>query len=177
MSDWEELIGFSVLLRQQVHDLKPDLRPYTIPGVGATEEQLRAAEARLGYPLDPMHREFLSYANGWRYFFVYTHLLGTDELGQGELWQTGNELLQLYYSEGPARTDFPPRGEITLVAVGSEVTDLFVIWRTGPTLDGGRPVSWLAGEEIDRFPNFREFLLSVNQYLQNDIVKFTSTVS
>lgn len=172
MSDWKELIGHSVLLRQQVNRLDPELSPYTIPGEGAAEERIRAAESRVG-PLDPMYREFVRYADGWRYFFTYAHLLGVDQLGQGELWEKGDELLRLYYSEGPPRIDFPALDELTLVGVGTEVTDLFVIWRTGPTSGGGHQVSWLAGEEVERYPNFREFLLSVNQYLQNDVRKFS----
>ncbi|GAB2829231.1 SMI1/KNR4 family protein [Lentzea nigeriaca] len=174
MADWEELIGLSVLLRQQLGSLDPELSPFRIPGEGATEEQLRAAESRIDAPLDPMYRDFARYANGWPYFFTYAHLLGAEQFGQGELWQKGNELLWLYYSEGPPRGAFPSLAELTIIGVGAEVTDLFVIWRTGPVFDGGHQVSWLAGEEVDRYANFRTFLLSVNQYLQSDIKKFSA---
>ncbi|MEV6235916.1 SMI1/KNR4 family protein [Lentzea sp. NPDC051838] len=177
MSDWEALIGHSVLLRQQLTRLDPELSPYTVPGEGATEEQLRLAESRIGCPLDPLYRDFTRRANGWKSFFTYAHLLGTEQLGQGELWQKGNELLGLHYSEGPPRDGFPPPSEVTVIGVGTEVTDLFVMWRTGPVLNGGHQVSWLAGEEVDRYPTFRDFLLSVNQYLRNDIKKFSSAAS
>ena len=174
MSDWQELIGFSVLLRQRLNtvDPEPGLSPYTLPGLGASENQIAAAETRLAASLDPVYRDFLHYANGWSDFFTYVDLLGTEDFGQGEPWSKGTELLDLHYSEGPPRRELPPRDEVMVIGVGAHVTDLFVSWRTGPLVDGGRNISWIAGEEVDRYSNFREFFLAVNQYLQNDIKKF-----
>ncbi|MGH3964634.1 MAG: SMI1/KNR4 family protein [Pseudonocardiaceae bacterium] len=174
-TDWPELIGFSATLRQQLSELEPDLSPFTIPHLGATEEKLAEAEQRLGVKLDDQHRDLLGHTNGWPFFFTYTDLLSTDELGTGPLWQKGQELLGLYYSEGPVPSDFPPHGELLSIAVGESVTDVFALWMSGPETDGGHPVLWLAGEEVDRWPNVRQWLLSVNQYLQNDIVKLGAT--
>jgi len=146
-----------------------------MPHLGAREEQLAEAEQRLGIRLDGQHRDLLRHANGWPLFFTYTDLLGTDELGTGPLWQKGQELLELYYSEAPVPSDFPPHEELLLIAVGELVTDVFALWLGGPEANSGRPVLWLAGEEVDRWPNVREWLLSVNQYLQNDIAKLGAT--
>jgi hypothetical protein len=66
----------------------------------------------------------------------------------------------------------PPRDEVMCFAANpAEVEDLFVVWRTGPVTDGGHQVSWLAGEEVQRFPNMHEFLLSVNEYLRRKLAK------
>lgn len=173
-ADWSELIGFSATLRRQLSELEPDLSPFTMPRLGATEESLAEAGQRLGVELDGQHRDLLRHVNGWPLFFTYTDLLGTDELGAGSLWQKGRELLDLYYLEAPVPSDFPARYELLPIAVGEMVTDVFVLWMNGPETDGGRPVLWLAGEEVDRWSNVREWLLSVNQYLQNDIVKLSA---
>lgn len=172
-TDWPELIGFSATLRAQLAELEPDLSPLTMPRVAATEEQLADAERRLGSSLDGQHRDLLRHGNGWPLFFTYCDLLGTAELGEGTLWDKGQELLDLHFSEAPVPSDFPARDDLMPIAVGDMVTDVFALWRTGPETSGGRPVLWLAGEEVDRWDNVREWLLSVNQYLQNDIVKLT----
>lgn len=48
---------------------------------GATEEQLRSVEARLGSPLPPSYREFLAFSNGWWYPSGFIpRLWRTDEI-------------------------------------------------------------------------------------------------
>jgi hypothetical protein len=174
VSDWPELIGYSGLLRQRLHQLEPDLNPLTLPKVKATEEQIRQAEARLGVQIDPQYREFLSYGNGWPDFFTHMDLFGADELGQSELWHKASELLD-YYTEAERSADFPARHELLPIAAGKHVTDVLAIWQAGPLTDGGRPVYWLAGDTVDHYANFRDLLLGVNQYLQNDIAKLRAS--
>ena len=53
MDDSGDLIGFSVQMRERLNAYDPVIRPMTIPHVGVTEEQLAAAEARLGRRIDP----------------------------------------------------------------------------------------------------------------------------
>ncbi len=111
MDDWGDLIGYSVQmrlrlrLRLRLHG--PVLNDMSIPHLGATTEELDAAEARLGHPLDPLHRELLSYGNGWESFFVYTDLFSTDEIGQGPRWSEELEMTQIRYFpyEGAERLD------------------------------------------------------------------------
>jgi hypothetical protein len=173
-TDWPELIGESVLLRQRMNELDPEISPYTIPKVGASPEQLHAAEVRMGAPLDALHRELLTYANGWEFFFQFTHLLSTEELGTSPRWHKADEMLDVFYSDGPPPQSFgmPARDEVLCVSADpDEVLDLFVIWRTGPLTDGGRPVSWVAGEEVQRFANMHELMLSVNEYTRRKLVR------
>lgn len=174
MIDWPVLLGESGTLRQRLHELKPDTRPYTVPKIAATEEQILEAEARLGRRLDMQYREFLSYANGWNYFHTYTHLFGTSELGVGEMWDKANEMLDIYYSDGPIPADYPRREDLFPIAAGEYVTDVIAIWETGPVTANSHPVLWIGGEEIDRYENFHEFVLAANQYIKNNIERCTA---
>jgi hypothetical protein len=170
--DWPELIGESVLLRQRLHELDPDVNPYTVPHVGAAQHDLDATEARCGFRLDSLHRQLLSYANGWDYFFAFAHLFSVDKICSSNQWRQSEELLDVFYADSPIPVGFPGRHDIyCFCANPAEVADLFVVWKLGPVTDGGRPISWLAGEEIQRFPNMHEFLLSVNEYLRRDLTK------
>ncbi len=170
-ADWAELIGYSATLRSRLAEVDPQLSPMTMPRLAASEEQLAKAEQRLGTQLDAQHRALLRHGNGWPLFFTYTDLLSTDELGAGPLWDKAQELLDLFFSEAPTPADFPARETLLPVAAGEDVTDVFALWTTGPQTRHGRPILWLAGEEVDRWPNMREWLLSINQYLNNDLAK------
>jgi hypothetical protein len=171
-ADWPHLIGDSVLLRQRLHELDPDVNPYTFPHVGASHDQLDAVERAAGAPLDGLHRELLTYANGWEHFFTFTHLLAAEELGTSPRARRAGELLDIFYADGAVPDGLPPRDHVLCVAANpDEVEDLFVIWLAGPLTDGGRPVSWLAGEEIQRFANVHELLLSINEYLRRRLAK------
>lgn len=172
-ADWAELIGSSITLRQQLGELQPELSPFTAPHMAATDEQLLAVENRLGATLDKQHTDLLRHVNGWPLFFTYADLLGTDEIASGKLWSRAQELLDLFFSEAPIPQGIPARDELVPVAVSELVTDVFVLWRTGPETHGGRPILWLAGEEVDRWANTREWLLSVNQYLRDDIAELS----
>ncbi|MBV9139728.1 MAG: hypothetical protein JO115_02200 [Pseudonocardiales bacterium] len=164
---WPELIGFMAQLRMQLEQVKPRVYPMTAPHVGANPEQLVRAEQRLRHPLDPVYWEFLTYANGWPDYFQDVRLLGTEELGRGQLWDRGQQLLNTYFEDGPASPpDFPPRTDLELIAVGTETIDIHVLWITGPVTDGGHPILWLAGEEIDRWANFHEYFRSIYAYLE-----------
>ncbi|WP_306359248.1 SMI1/KNR4 family protein [Nocardia sp. CC227C] len=66
-----------------------DYESDTMPKPGATEEQLRAAESRLGRRLDPQYRGLLSVANGWDHFWISFSLLGTEDIGSGPRWESG----------------------------------------------------------------------------------------
>ena len=169
VSDWPELIGYSAILREQLSKLQPEINPFTVPHLGATGEQIRQAEARLGCPLDVQHRELLQHVNGWPLFFTHTDLLSTDELGQGPLWEKGQQMLDIFYEDGAIPAGYLARQDLMSIAVGEYVTDVFALWRTGPETNRGHLVLWLAGEEIQRFDNVRDWLLSVNQYLKNKI--------
>ncbi|GAA2788059.1 SMI1/KNR4 family protein [Saccharopolyspora taberi] len=145
---WPDLIAEMVLLRQRVAEVD-DLFPWTIPHPPATEEQLTAAEARLGHPLDPQHRAFLGYGNGWPDFHLGGSLLSTEELGQGPAWdEIDNNILNPYYEALPPEAGFiPPRDQIYPITFDEGSTSVFAIWKDGPVTDGGLPVLWFPWPE------------------------------
>lgn len=163
---WPERIGFMAQLRMQLAQVEPVVYPMTAPHVGAKLEQLKEAEQWLNLSLDPIYREFLTYANGWPDFFQDVRLLGTQELGRGPLWESGQQLLDTFFEDGSVPPDFPARTDLEPIAIGTETIDVHVLWTTGPMTDGGHPILWLAGEEIDRWENFDDYFRSIYAYLE-----------
>lgn len=157
---WDALLAHVNVARGRLAEVAPRVYPHTLPHVAAAPEQLGAAEARLGHPLDPLHRELLSYGNGWPHLVFAGDMLGTDDLGQGPRWRRAQELLDLYFdvcdtSELPARTELYP------LFVSQHETDVMVVRRDGPLTAGGHEVMWLSSEVDGRWPNTLEWLLAV----------------
>lgn len=158
---WVDLIGYLGELRQELAQLHPDVLPMTVPHPAATREQLTDTETVLGHRLDEQHAELLRVVNGWPYMFLDLTLLGTDDLANGTGLQRGRDLLDIFYSEGAAPEDFPAKEDLDVLAVSSDQNDVVVVWRRGANTDGGLPVSWLVGEEIERYDNVFEYLADV----------------
>jgi len=178
MDDWGNLIGYLVQVRDRLHSYDPVVFPDTIPHVGATEEQLAAAEGRIGRPLDPLHRELLSYANGWPDFFQSVDLLSTEQIGSDGEWIVGHQLLEVLYESAGYPLDWPKLEDVYLMASkqGAGRTKM-VVWRTGPTSpDGGHPVIWWDDADDDRFADVHEFLLAVIQYSKNRLIRAGGTL-
>ncbi|WP_306357092.1 MULTISPECIES: SMI1/KNR4 family protein [unclassified Nocardia] len=85
---WRELVDGLVEQKRRLVTFG-DHESDTMPKPGASEEQLRAAESRLGRRLDPQYRELLSVANGWDHFWISYSLLGTEDIGSGPRWESG----------------------------------------------------------------------------------------
>jgi len=166
---WPDLIAQMGTLRRQVHEVN-DIFPATLPHLAATEDQLAAAEARLGHPLDPQHREFLSYGNGWPDFYLGSSLLGTDELGHGPTWDDINRTLDAFYAALPQPAPVPPRDQIYPISHAEDSSSIFAIWIHGPRTDGGHPVLWLPWEEgTEPYENFFEFFRATYQDYEEEL--------
>ncbi|SUA79301.1 Uncharacterised protein [Nocardia otitidiscaviarum] len=100
---WRELVDGLVEQKRRLVTFG-DHESDTMPKPGASEEQLRAAESRLGRRLDPQYRELLSVANGWDHFWISYSLLGTEDNGY-----SGNVFLFV----GPA-SDLPTGAAVPL---------------------------------------------------------------
>jgi hypothetical protein len=157
---WPDLIAEMGLLKRQVSEVK-NVFSFTLPGVAAAEEQLVAAERRLGHPLDPMHREFLSYSNGWVDFYHKNSLLRADEIGQGDTWRELNGGLEAFYEAVDGLDDVPPREQIYPISFDPHGSSVFAIWLGGPVTGRGRPVLWLPWADTERYNNFFEFFGAV----------------
>lgn len=140
---WGVLMGEMITRRVLLARLAPDLFPASLPGAGATDDRLADVEQRLGFPLDPGHRELLGHGDGWRDHFADGDLLSTQELGTSEQWQQGLDLLDRLYAGG-APAGFPAREHLYPIHVSAAA--LFVIDRAGPATEGSHPVYWLSDE-------------------------------
>lgn len=110
--------------------------------------------------MDPEHRAFLSYANGWPDFHQVTDLLsleGIRDLRKQILDSSSSDSADEELSEDVYQvTDLLP------IAASGEDIDIFVM----PIIDKQvqSEVIWLAGGEIDRYSSFVEFFASMIEY-------------
>lgn len=147
---WGVLVGEMLIRRTEISRIAPDLFPETLPGVRATDEDLAAAEERLGFTLDEQHTSLLREGDGWPDVFAYGDILPARELGRGPRWKRATAMIDASY-EGGALPGFPPRDTIYPIHVCERA--VFVIDRAGPATDGGHPVYWLSDELLGQWPN------------------------
>lgn len=95
---WRELIDAFRVQRERLVAVSDGLYEMSEPNPGASEEQLAAAEQRLGYEIPAQYREFLTVANGWRDWNQDTGLLSCDEIGHGTISES--EGLGIRLAEG-----------------------------------------------------------------------------
>jgi hypothetical protein len=161
--DWPVLLGEMILTKNEIAELdEENLEPFTVPREKLSPAELEALERRLGERLPDGYRQFLLHASGWPRFYFRVDLFGVPELqGEGN-WSVANELLQVY-EEQDVLDDLglDPDGVIP-VAAGQGMRDLFLLIREG--WPGAGQVSWIDGEEIDRYADFAEFIASMTEY-------------
>ena len=159
--DWKRELVIAHLVKQKIAEVDSDhLWENTLPGVAASEDQLRSLEARLGHPLDSQHREFLRHANGWRAFMHHIDIFGVDDYVGGSRAMSAMELIE---SLEPLKAlcGFE-KHDVLPVAVSSDDIDVVVMARPNTTTPG--KILWLAGGVIDTFPGFDEWFLAMVDY-------------
>lgn len=162
MRDWRPEIVHLVQIKQAIDDADTaGLWEYHLPKVRVGDKELDEVERHLGIHLDPDYRTFLSYANGWPFFFQSVDLFGTDDLLGSPTFEYANEMLgavePIVYEQAGLE-----RGAVLPIAATTVDLDLFVM----PVVDGQQvpPVVWIAGGEIDRFPTFDDYVLAMIEY-------------
>ncbi len=172
MSSWKDHIAIMHLVKQELIKRDRDqLWPHHLPEVGATEEQLQAAEKALGFPLDPQYREFLMHADGWRGFLQTVDLFGTGQLTRSGVMDDAMELLDSIEPDVLKGSGFAKEDLLPIASTASD-KDLFVIALQGSPSPG--TVIWFAGEEIDRFESFEEYFLAMNDYNREEVMDLGS---
>jgi hypothetical protein len=161
--NWPALIGTMALVKSEIDELDPEhLEDYTAPRVKATEADIAEYERNSGQVLPHEYRDFLLHANGWPSFYFDMTLFGLPELqGQGNGARAG-ELLNLYNEEGVLADVDLAVDDVIPVGAGAGMRDLFLLVRPGRP--GSGQVSWIDGEEIDRYQDFAEFFASMIEY-------------
>jgi hypothetical protein len=159
--DWKRELVVAHLVKQKVAEVDVEgLWENTLPEVAASDNELKGLETRLGYALNPQHREFLLHANGWRAFMQHIDVFGVDDFLGGpraarasEVLGSGEELKALC---GWGKQDLLP------IAVSSD--DIDVVVMTRPSTGSPGKVLWLAGGLVDSFGGFDEWFLAMVDY-------------
>jgi hypothetical protein len=161
-TNWKERIVQLVLVKQAIQEAdKSGLWEYRLPAVAATLGQLAAVEAAIGGPLDPSYRTFLENAGGWPAFWQTVDLFGPEDLVGGPRFQHALEMLRLV-EDSVLESGGLHREALLPIAASPVDLDLFVMTRRSSPSPG--QVIWLAGSEVDRWPNFDEFYLAMVDY-------------
>lgn len=163
MIDWRLAIVELVQVQQAIHEIDRDeLWEWHLPAVAADDATLLDAERRLGFRLDPSYRHFLGLANGWRAFFQTIDLFGTVELCAEA--DRGTARAQLLDPLPPQllKAVVGAAERLVVIAAARHDRDIFVV----PISHGQMlsSVTWLAGEEIERFDTFEEFFAAMLAY-------------
>jgi len=169
---WPELLGAMISYRERLDRLSPDKgQPYTVPRVKASEDELVAYEAEVGESLPPAYRDFLHHADGWPGFYFRADLFGLSELRGGGNFAAARETLRIYDEQGVLDGLGIAVADIIPICAGplDMGSTLFLLGRTGRPYAG--QVFWLDGEVIDRYDDFREFVLAMLEYLRADVEK------
>lgn len=140
------------------HD-KLGVLPWHLPKVAASEAKVAEAEAHMEMSFSAPYREFLGLANGWKGFFVSTDLFGTDDFLSDRAKEVRNRPdVQEYISSLGLSEDVA----IPIGATDVDMDVFILVSETSPDIPGA--VLWLAGSEVDRYPDFREFFEAMVNY-------------
>lgn len=159
--DWKRELVIAHLVKQKVAEADVEkLWENTLPEVAATSDQLQTLEVRLGYPLDPQHREFLMHADGWRAFEQKIDVFGVDDLLGSQRAERAAMLVETLEPLEPlcgfSKSDVLP------IAVSSNDIDVMLMTRPHTVKPG--QVLWFAGGLIDTFPGFDDWFLAMVDY-------------
>lgn len=161
--DWKRELAIAHLVKQKMADVDLDqLWRNTLPELAATPEQLRFLELRLGYSLDPQHRQFLLHANGWEAFEQYVDIFGVDDFAGGPRAANAIQLIESLEPLEPL-CGF---GTQDLIPIAVSSVDIDVVVMTRPHTAKPGTVFWFAGGLIDTFPGFDEWFLAMVDYLR-----------
>ncbi len=156
--DWKLEISKLVYVKQVIADLdKQKLWPHHLPRVAASNEDVARLENKIQRKVPSEYLEFLKFANGWPGFYQHVDLFGTDDYFNEDLMAYADEIFE-QTPFGNDRTE-----DLLVIATTRHDIDLFCL-----NLDSGE-VLWFAGEEIERFENFDEFFLAMEDYNREEI--------
>lgn len=171
IADWKMEIASAWRIRQETAKLdKLNLWEYHSPRVGATVQEMAAAEAHLGHPLDPRYRDFLSCANGWECFYQRVNLFGTAELLGGGLMGAAREMLGEILPEATGKAGL---AEPELLPIAASLTDIDMFVMTHASGAGKcGSVLWLAGYDIEQYGSFDDVFCAIVELNRGEYESF-----
>lgn len=167
-TDWPALIGEMILTKNEIIDLDPSYYDdYTLPNERAAESEVTAFEGQLGESLPAEFRSFLLHANGWRMFYWDADLFGLKDVAQGPSHPTVSALLSAYRKDRVLEDAGLAESDVLPIGASPHGQTLFLLVRSGRPEAG--QVSWISGEEVDRYADFAEFFASITAYFRAHI--------
>lgn len=159
--DWKRELVIAHLVKQKIPEVDTDgLWENTLPEIAASEEEVQALEARLGYELDSQHRDFLLHANGWRAFKNDIDVFGASDFTSGPRAVRAADLIEALE---PFKEQYGfHKSELLPIAVSSDDIDIMLMTRPD-TATPGR-VLWLAGGLVETFSGFDDWFLAMVDY-------------
>lgn len=130
----------------------------------ALEAEIAAAEARLGQPLCPGYRTFLEHADGWNGFYHDVNLFSCAELLAGGKVERAWDIVEVADAGSGGLLD---ANRARYLPVGAAEFDIDVFLVDLASESGS--VRWIAGEEIETFPSFEDFLVGMAQYSEETL--------
>ena len=166
--DWKIEISKMVYIKQTIADLDHEnLWTHSFSQVAATENEIIQVEKNIGTPLDSTFKDFLLHANGWKGFYQSVDLFGTLDLLDEEKMRVAISLLdQTSMKSSNVNLE-------CMLPIGATLVDLDVFCldlRTGNII-------WFAGNEIERYPNFIEFFLTMLDYNREEVTDLKKNIS
>ncbi|BDD83664.1 hypothetical protein TPB0596_34270 [Tsukamurella pulmonis] len=160
---WRELIEAFEEQRERLVRIHPDLYAMSRPNPGATEEQLLAAEKRLGHPIPAQYCEFLTVANGWSEWNQDVALLSCDQIGHGTISES--EGLGIRLAEGDVLVEWSTDTDWVRIAQSDgSYWETFMLHRDSQ--------GYLAGQMM-MTPHGDHFYDSFEQYLVEELASLT----
>lgn len=172
MKDWRADIVRLVGIKQAIADADTaHIWEHHLPKVAATEDELSAVERHLGFRLEPSYRNFLRYANGWPSFLQTIDLFGTDDLLDGGRMMVAGDMLSVVEGLVLDGAGLDRDRSLPIAAAAADL-DIFLM---PITADRSPPIVWIAGQEIDRFASFDEFVASMIEYNVREFDRLRTT--
>lgn len=170
--DWRRAIGELILLHQHIRELDhARIWANELPRVAAKPDDVARVERELGCAIDPRFKTFLLCADGWRAFYQWVDLFGTEDLLGDPMRTAAGQLAALDRGEVLARAGFSTADLLPIAMTrpgqGTETPDLFTVVQRNHKHSG--QVIWLLNEEIDRFRDFDAFYLTMLDYNREEI--------
>jgi hypothetical protein len=163
--NWPVLISKIAMIKSKTYEKDGGkIWPYHLPNVKASEKQMEDFIRRIKISLPSDYLEFLRHANGWKGFFQYNDLLGTEDHQKIQYQKTMDNI---FFSLEEANIPGIEKKSLFPIAVNSVDRDIFFIVAE-PTKRFGK-VIWYAGQVIETFSDFSAFMNAMIAYNEREL--------
>ncbi len=162
IDQYKSVVVKIIEIKSKINELDTqNIWKYTFPKVAASKMQIDEYEIQVKYKLPEPYRDFLLVANGWDAFFQYNDLLGVDYMKNEEYYKIAKET---FFDLAEAQIEGYNKADLVPIAVNKFDKDIFLMDKSNTNNNG--KILWFAGELIEEWDSFKEFILSMIMYNQ-----------